>query len=81
MLLRDIAQGKLAAPMTPAQDMTFALALQGLRDGTTTAEQWKSPLLTILDRAQGHDPQSSNRRSAIYRAACRLDEILHGGGV
>ena len=76
--LRDIAQGKAIVPTTPAQDMTFALAVQGLRDGATTANELKGLLLAMLDRAQGHDPQSSNRRSAIYRAACRLDEILHG---
>jgi hypothetical protein len=34
-------------------------------------------LLDCLDRAQDSDPRSSNRRGAIYRAACRLDELIY----
>lgn len=76
--LREIAAGKLEAPTTVVQDMEFALAIQGLQVGQGGAEAVKPLLLASLNRAQGQDARSSQRRSAIYRAACRLDEVLYG---
>src|SRR5262249_18372529 len=47
-LLREIAQGDIPTSTTPAQDLMFALAVQGLRDGDMTAEDLKAAALNSI---------------------------------
>lgn len=77
-LREAFARGEVVAPAGGADDLAFANAVMGLPAAQPDIAQFKPLLLACLDRAQGHDQRSGNRRSAIYRAACRLDELLHG---
>ena len=77
-ICKNICDGVINAPADISDDMAFATAVTGLPDSFGNAEQLKPILLTCLDRAQGGDAKSGSRRSAISRAACRLDELLHG---
>lgn len=74
-ILSAILAGNRRFPPDEANDMQFCLALQGLPSNYKKSADLKPLLLSSLDRAQGTDSKSSNRRSAIYRAACRLDEL------
>lgn len=76
-LLASFLEGKIAEPKTVQEDNTFALAMQGLPDGQKDLEQFRRILLGIANRAQGNDTQTNARRSNIFRAACRLDELLY----
>lgn len=80
ILLTSIVDGDVVAPSSSAQDANFAMAIQGLPKNFERADRLKLGLLNCLDRAQGSDTKSSGRRSIIYRAASRLDEILFGSG-
>ncbi|WP_210248915.1 MULTISPECIES: helix-turn-helix domain-containing protein [unclassified Bradyrhizobium] len=74
-ILSGLLSGNVRAPTDIESDALFATALQGLPTGYRRARDLKPLLLASLDRAQGPDNRSSNRRSLIYRAACRLDEL------
>ena len=78
-LRTKLVRGEITAPMTVEQDVVFAGAVQSLPITVKAkdAEVIRQMLLECLDRAQGGDSRSSNRRGAIYRAASRLDEILY----
>lgn len=74
-LCREIARGKFTPPVDRATDQAFANAVMGLPAGTLDVERFKPILLESLDRVEtGSDGAA---RSAIYRAVCRLDELLH----
>ncbi|MBR0850260.1 ATP-binding protein [Bradyrhizobium diazoefficiens] len=78
-LRAKLARGDIKAPTDIDQDVVFAGAVQAL-PATMKAkdiESIRTILLDCLDRAQGTDSRSSNRRGAIYRAACRLDELVY----
>ena len=74
-LVENFLNGEVPALGTERQDGPIALAVQGLPDGFAETEPLFGLLLAIYERAQGDDQRSRNRRSAIYRAACRLDEL------
>ena len=76
-ILSDILDGKVSEPKTTSEDSNFALAVQGLPETAQDIEQIRSTLTKVAARAQGNDPQTSQRRSNIFRAACRLDELLY----
>jgi hypothetical protein len=78
-LRAKLAKGEITAPATIEQDVVFAYAVQALPATIKPKdlEDIRSILLDCLDRAQGGDNRSSKRRGSIYRAACRLDEILY----
>ena len=78
-LRAEIVRGEIKAPSTVEQDVVFAVAVQSLPVTVKAkdAEILRNLLLDCLDRAQEGDSRSSNRRGSIYRAACRLDEILY----
>lgn len=76
-LREAFARGEVNAPAGGADDLRFANAVMGLPPTQPDIAQFKPLLLACLDRGQGQDASSGNRRSAIYRAACRLDELLH----
>ncbi|WP_027574827.1 helix-turn-helix domain-containing protein [Bradyrhizobium sp. WSM1743] len=74
-----LARGDIKAPTDVDEDIVFAGAVQALPTAVKPKdlESIRTILLQCLDRAQGADPRSSNRRGAIYRAASRLDELLY----
>jgi hypothetical protein len=78
-LRAKLVRGEITAPTGVEQDVVFAGAVQALPATIKTKdlELIRTILLDCLDRAQGGDSRSSNRRGAIYRAACRLDELLY----
>ena len=77
LLLADFAAGRVDEPGGGKEDSAFALAVQGLPDGQRHLDRIREILLTCFERAQGESSQLRNRRSAIFRAACRLDELLY----
>lgn len=74
-ILSGLLAGNIRPPIDNEGDTLFASALQGLPAGYRPVQDLKPLLLASLDRAQNSDNRSSNRRSIIYRAACRLDEL------
>ena len=74
-----LARGDIKAPTEVDEDTVFAGAVQALPATVKPQdlERIRTILLECLDRAQGTDPRSSNRRGAIYRAASRLDELIY----
>ncbi|WP_457094870.1 AlbA family DNA-binding domain-containing protein [Microvirga sp. P5_D2] len=72
-----LARGETVEPKGDVEDLRLANAIMGLTKPIPDSKQVKRMLLGCLNRAQGQDQSSGNRRSAIYRAACRLDELLH----
>jgi hypothetical protein len=74
-ILAEFARGIVTPPAIPNEDLRFANAVMGLPPGTKGAERFKSILLGCLDRAEA--AANGQVRSAIYRAASRLDELLH----
>jgi hypothetical protein len=74
-----LARGEIKAPADVEEDVVFAAAVQALPTTVKPKdmETIRKILLDCPDRAQDPDPRSSNRRGSIYRAACRLDEILY----
>ncbi len=78
-LRAKLVRGEITAPTDIDQDVVFAAAVQALPATVKPKdlEAIREILLASLDRAQGADSRSSNRRGSIYRAACRLDELLY----
>jgi hypothetical protein len=74
-----LVRGEIATPANIDDDVVFAAAVQALPTivKPKDLETIRNILLGCLDRAQDSDPRSSNRRGAIYRAACRLDELIY----
>jgi hypothetical protein len=76
-LLERFVAGEREAPTDVAEDTFFAQAVQGLPEGQADLDWFRRMLIASLDRAQDSDNKTSARRSYIYRAACRLDELLY----
>ena len=74
-MLKGFATGEVSPPANDSDLLAFACAITALPAATKDAERFKPVLLECLDRA-GNSPA----RSAIYRAASRLDELLHEAG-
>ncbi|MGY8710479.1 ATP-binding protein [Bradyrhizobium sp. 18BD] len=77
-LRAKLVRGEISPPSDIDQDVVFAAAVQALPTTVKPKDldAIRQALLKSLDRAQGADSRSSNRRGSIYRAACRLDELL-----
>jgi hypothetical protein len=78
-LRAKLVRSEITAPTDIEQDVVFAGAVQALPATLKPKDldAIRTILLACLDRAQGADTRSGNRRGAIYRAACRLDELLY----
>lgn len=76
-LLNEFSAGMIAEPTGDQSDSAFALAVQGLPDGQNNLDRFRSLLLGCFYRAQSDSQKDKNRRSSIYRAACRLDELMY----
>lgn len=72
-ILGRILAGETLPIGTNAENMATANAIMALPDGFIGAEALKPSVLEMLDKA----PEGAVSRSAIYRAACRLDELLY----
>ncbi len=75
-LLDEFKSGTINFPSNEKEDNAFILAVQGLPDDFSNADSFRALLFTVLERAQDNTPQHRNRRSAIFHAACRIDEML-----
>lgn len=77
-LRAKLVRGEISPPSDIDQEVVFAAAVQALPTTVKPKDldAIRKVLLKSLDRAQGADSRSSNRRGSIYRAACRLDELL-----
>ncbi len=73
-VLERLIAGDEVVVGTSAENLVLANAIMGLPDEHAGAEGLKPLVLAMLDKA----PEGSGLRSAIYRAACRLDELLQG---
>ncbi|WP_293491910.1 ATP-binding protein [Parvibaculum sp.] len=75
-LLQNFIEGDFKVLGEGTNDSTLASAIIGLPDGALSAAEFlREPLIEALDRAT--ERPDSNCRSLIYRAACRIDEILN----
>lgn len=74
-ICKNICAGSFKEPQGGADDLLFANAIMGLQSKVAKIDQLKLALLKCLDRTEVDG--NGGRRSAIYRAACRLDELLY----
>jgi hypothetical protein len=72
LLLDRLLGGEQIEPGNAAENMVLSNAIMGLPDGAAQADSLRSVVLEMLDKTA----EGSAVRSAIYRAACRIDEIL-----
>ncbi|WP_461330913.1 AlbA family DNA-binding domain-containing protein [Bradyrhizobium diazoefficiens] len=70
-IMETFRPGKIAAPKEDSDLGAFAYAIQGLPNDFAKVEEIRPVLLECLKRV----PQA--KQTAIYRAACRIDEIMH----
>lgn len=75
-ILAGFASGEVVGPKDASEVLPIANAIMGLPAGTREVEKFKFIVLACLDHMDG-EGASNGTRSAIYRAACRLDELLH----
>jgi hypothetical protein len=71
-ILASLRSGKISAPKSVEEFTAFASAVQGLPNDFNKAGELRPILLDCLAR-----DVASKHRPAIYRAASRIDEILH----
>jgi Putative DNA-binding domain len=75
-LLKEFAEGRITPPTDDSEAQRFALAVQGLPDNQLELATFRDELLKCFERAQSQSTTHKNLRGAIFRAACRLDELL-----
>ncbi len=76
-LVAAFARGEIDEPEDVTDAHKFALAVQGLPDGQENLELFRQLLLNCYELSNGQSPQQRSLRSAVFRAACRLDELLY----
>lgn len=76
-VLDRLLAGKMPTTGSTAENLIIANAIMGLPDDFDSAGSLMPLILEMLDKA----PSGHGVRSAIYRAACRVDEILYKGAV
>lgn len=74
-LVKAFSEGQIDEPKDDSEAHKFALAVQGLPNGQDGLEKIQALLLKCYDRATSQSSSHKNLRSAIFRAACRLDEL------
>ena len=70
-MLEAFRSGKIALPKLDTDMNAFAYAIHGLPNDFKKIEDLRPVLLEALKRS------NQNNRPTIYRAACRVDEIMH----
>lgn len=71
-LLERLLAGEKVAPGDAAENLILSNAIMGLPNGAIQAEALMPIVLNMLDKTAERAPV----RSAIYRAACRIDELM-----
>lgn len=71
-MLADFRSGKISTPKNDADLSAFAYALHGLPNDFPKIESVRALVLECLQR-----DKTEKHRTQIYRAACRVDEIMH----
>ncbi|RUW98790.1 hypothetical protein EOA30_25225 [Mesorhizobium sp. M8A.F.Ca.ET.059.01.1.1] len=75
-IAKALAAGEVDEPSDDSEAHKFALAVQGLPDGSPKSAEILAVLLKCFEQATRQKSGNGNLRSAIFRAACRLDELL-----
>lgn len=73
--LQKLVNGEIVPPVGANQDLMFCLGVQGLPANFAHAGRLRELVFDCFERAKGDDKKTASRRSVIYRAACRLDEL------
>lgn len=76
-LCRQLQEGGHYEVISTEDISRFASAVPGLKDGAPNLDALRELLLRCLDRSRGETPSDGARRSLIFRASSRLDELLH----
>jgi hypothetical protein len=76
-LVAAFARGEIGEPVDVSSAHKFALAVQGIPDGQENLDLFRQLLLRCYELSNGQTSQQRNLRSAVFRAACRLDELLY----
>jgi hypothetical protein len=71
-MLAAFKSGKIAVPKNDADLSAFAHALHGLPNGFEKIDEVRPLILECLKR-----DKEEKHRTQIYRAGCRVDEIVH----
>ncbi|WP_406873227.1 ATP-binding protein [Aminobacter sp. P9b] len=74
-LVKAFNEGHIEEPKDDSDAHKFALAVQGLPDGQDNLDKFRTLLLKCYERAASQTSAHKNLRSAVFRAACRLDEL------
>ncbi|BCM86490.1 AlbA family DNA-binding domain-containing protein [Methylobacterium indicum] len=77
VLCDELQNGGFFEVATPQDIYRFASAVSGLKDGVGSLDAIRSALLTCLDKSLGETAADGARRSLIFRASCRIDELMH----
>jgi hypothetical protein len=77
-LVSAFARGEVNDPVDISTAHKIALAVQGIPDGQKDVRLFESLLLKCYDLSVGETSQHRNLRSAVFRAACRIDELSYG---
>ncbi|GJE81245.1 AlbA family DNA-binding domain-containing protein [Methylorubrum thiocyanatum] len=76
--IRDaLVAGQIPDTVTASTVMHIANGVMSLSEKVADMDKLKELMLACLALSNGEDGPSRARRSTIYRAACRLDELLH----
>lgn len=76
-LVRAFAAGEIEEPTDIDMAKNFALALQGLSDGQEQLDKLRTLLMGCYELAAPGSTAHTKLSSAVFRAACRLDELLY----
>lgn len=76
-LVAAFARGEIDEPADVPSAHKFALAVQGLPDDQENLDLFQQLLLKCYELSNGQTSQQRSLRSAVFRAACRLDELLY----
>lgn len=74
-LVKAFGEGRIEDPKDDSGAHKLALSVQGLPDEQDNLDQFHELLLKCYERAVSRTSAHSNLRSAVFRAACRLDEL------
>lgn len=74
-IIRAFGEGSIEEPQNDSDALRFALAVQGIPEGQDNLSEFQTLLLNCYERATSNEIPHQNLRSAVFRAACRLDEL------
>lgn len=77
VVLREINSGLINSPTDDTSAQKFALAVQGLTKKAPYMDRIREILISCYDRATSQSSAHKTLQSAVFRAACRLDELIY----